>query len=218
MRYWENGVANAMLMDFGDFVMKAKLVELNPVRGSADARGLDREKADRMAVRANRYSAGWAIGTRYSRGKMIAPATISRQNVAKARSITPKPPVSCSQEQQSDGQPGGEAEKVADGEGTRAPLVAGVFADHRVVHRDQPEHRRDDADRDDDERQPTQPRGDVKQRREGDRQRQKNRFQRMPVDQITDRELCQRAEHINAGGDQSDQRRAGGEQDQPLRE
>jgi hypothetical protein len=31
MRYWENGVADAMLMDFGDFVMDAKLKELTPV-------------------------------------------------------------------------------------------------------------------------------------------------------------------------------------------
>jgi hypothetical protein len=31
MRYWENGVADAMLMDFGDFVMNAKLKELTPI-------------------------------------------------------------------------------------------------------------------------------------------------------------------------------------------
>jgi hypothetical protein len=31
MRYWENGVADAMLMDFGDFVMNAKLTELAPI-------------------------------------------------------------------------------------------------------------------------------------------------------------------------------------------
>jgi hypothetical protein len=31
MRYWENGVADGMLMDFGDFVMKAKLTELTPI-------------------------------------------------------------------------------------------------------------------------------------------------------------------------------------------
>jgi hypothetical protein len=31
MRYWENGVADAMLMDFGDFVMNAKMTELNPI-------------------------------------------------------------------------------------------------------------------------------------------------------------------------------------------
>ena len=31
MRYWENGVADAMLMDFGDFVMNAKLTELTPI-------------------------------------------------------------------------------------------------------------------------------------------------------------------------------------------
>ena len=31
MRYWENGVADAMLMDFGDFVMSAKLTELTPL-------------------------------------------------------------------------------------------------------------------------------------------------------------------------------------------
>jgi len=29
MRYWENGVADEMTMDFGEFVMKATLVELN---------------------------------------------------------------------------------------------------------------------------------------------------------------------------------------------
>jgi hypothetical protein len=29
MRYWENGVADDMLMDFGDFVMKAKMTEFN---------------------------------------------------------------------------------------------------------------------------------------------------------------------------------------------
>ncbi len=31
MRYWENGIADGMLMDFGDFVMSAKLTELTPV-------------------------------------------------------------------------------------------------------------------------------------------------------------------------------------------
>jgi len=31
MRYWENGVAGGMLMDFGDFVMNAKLTELTPL-------------------------------------------------------------------------------------------------------------------------------------------------------------------------------------------
>jgi hypothetical protein len=31
MRYWENGVADGMLMDFGDFVMNAKLTELTPI-------------------------------------------------------------------------------------------------------------------------------------------------------------------------------------------
>jgi hypothetical protein len=31
MRYWENGIADAMLMDFGDFVMDAKLTELTPI-------------------------------------------------------------------------------------------------------------------------------------------------------------------------------------------
>jgi hypothetical protein len=31
MRYWENGVADDMLMDFGDFVMRAKLSQLSPV-------------------------------------------------------------------------------------------------------------------------------------------------------------------------------------------
>jgi EipB-like len=31
MRYWENGVAGAMLMDFGDFVMSGKLKELTPL-------------------------------------------------------------------------------------------------------------------------------------------------------------------------------------------
>jgi hypothetical protein len=31
MRYWENGVADDMLMDFGDFVMNAKLTELTPL-------------------------------------------------------------------------------------------------------------------------------------------------------------------------------------------
>jgi hypothetical protein len=31
MRYWENGIADGMLMDFGDFVMKAKLTELAPI-------------------------------------------------------------------------------------------------------------------------------------------------------------------------------------------
>ena len=28
MRYWDNGIANDMVMDFGDFVMDAKLTEL----------------------------------------------------------------------------------------------------------------------------------------------------------------------------------------------
>jgi hypothetical protein len=31
MRYWENGVADEMLMDFEDFVMNAKLTELTPL-------------------------------------------------------------------------------------------------------------------------------------------------------------------------------------------
>jgi len=31
MRYWENGIADAMLMDFQDFVMSAKLTELTPI-------------------------------------------------------------------------------------------------------------------------------------------------------------------------------------------
>jgi EipB-like len=31
MRYWENGVADGMLMDFEDFVMNAKLTELTPL-------------------------------------------------------------------------------------------------------------------------------------------------------------------------------------------
>lgn len=31
MRYWENGIADAMLMDFGGFVMSAKLTELTPI-------------------------------------------------------------------------------------------------------------------------------------------------------------------------------------------
>jgi hypothetical protein len=31
MRYWENGVADDMLMDFGDFVMHATLTELTPL-------------------------------------------------------------------------------------------------------------------------------------------------------------------------------------------
>ena len=31
MRYWENGVADEMKMDFGDFVMDAKLTELSPL-------------------------------------------------------------------------------------------------------------------------------------------------------------------------------------------
>ncbi len=31
MRYWENGIADQMLMDFGDFVMNAKLKELTPI-------------------------------------------------------------------------------------------------------------------------------------------------------------------------------------------
>jgi hypothetical protein len=31
MRYWENGVADSMLMDFEDFVMNAKLTELTPL-------------------------------------------------------------------------------------------------------------------------------------------------------------------------------------------
>ena len=31
MRYWENGVADDMAMDFGDFVMKATLTELSPI-------------------------------------------------------------------------------------------------------------------------------------------------------------------------------------------
>ncbi len=30
MRYWENGVADEMLMDFGDFVMSAKMTEFVP--------------------------------------------------------------------------------------------------------------------------------------------------------------------------------------------
>ncbi len=30
MRYWENGVADDMTMDFGDFVMHAKLTEFAP--------------------------------------------------------------------------------------------------------------------------------------------------------------------------------------------
>jgi len=29
MRYWENGVADDMQMDFGDFVVKAKMTEFN---------------------------------------------------------------------------------------------------------------------------------------------------------------------------------------------
>ena len=31
MRYWENGVADNLQMDFGDFVMDAKLTELTPL-------------------------------------------------------------------------------------------------------------------------------------------------------------------------------------------
>jgi hypothetical protein len=31
MRYWENGVADSLQMDFGDFVMNAKLTELTPM-------------------------------------------------------------------------------------------------------------------------------------------------------------------------------------------
>jgi hypothetical protein len=31
MRYWENGVANDMQMNFGDFIMNAKLTEFSPV-------------------------------------------------------------------------------------------------------------------------------------------------------------------------------------------
>jgi hypothetical protein len=31
MRYWENGVADDMVMDFQDFVMNAKLTELTPI-------------------------------------------------------------------------------------------------------------------------------------------------------------------------------------------
>ena len=31
MRYWENGIADDMLMDFGDFVMHATLTELTPI-------------------------------------------------------------------------------------------------------------------------------------------------------------------------------------------
>ena len=31
MRYWENGIADDMLMDFGDFVMQARLTELAPL-------------------------------------------------------------------------------------------------------------------------------------------------------------------------------------------
>ena len=31
MRYWENGVADDMAMDFGDFVMRATLTELTPI-------------------------------------------------------------------------------------------------------------------------------------------------------------------------------------------
>ena len=30
MRYWENGVADEMKMDFGDFVMSAKMKEFAP--------------------------------------------------------------------------------------------------------------------------------------------------------------------------------------------
>jgi hypothetical protein len=30
MRYWENGVADDMQMDFGDFVMNAKMDEFKP--------------------------------------------------------------------------------------------------------------------------------------------------------------------------------------------
>jgi hypothetical protein len=30
MRYWENGVADNMLMNFGDFTMNAKLNEFTP--------------------------------------------------------------------------------------------------------------------------------------------------------------------------------------------
>jgi hypothetical protein len=30
MRYWENGVADNLQMDFGDFVMDAKMTELTP--------------------------------------------------------------------------------------------------------------------------------------------------------------------------------------------
>ena len=31
MRYWENGIADNMVMDFEDFVMSAKLTELTPL-------------------------------------------------------------------------------------------------------------------------------------------------------------------------------------------
>ena len=31
MRYWENGVADNLQMDFGDFVMDAKMSELTPL-------------------------------------------------------------------------------------------------------------------------------------------------------------------------------------------
>ena len=31
MRYWENGVADNLQMDFGDFVMDAKMTELTPL-------------------------------------------------------------------------------------------------------------------------------------------------------------------------------------------
>ena len=30
MRYWENGIADGMVMDFGDFVMNAKMTEFAP--------------------------------------------------------------------------------------------------------------------------------------------------------------------------------------------
>ncbi|MBN8909632.1 MAG: DUF1849 family protein, partial [Rhodospirillales bacterium] len=31
MRYWENGVADNLQMDFGDFVMDGKMSELKPL-------------------------------------------------------------------------------------------------------------------------------------------------------------------------------------------
>jgi len=47
----------------------------------------------------------------------------------------------------------GEAEEIARGTGAGAPLLAGIFADHRIVHRHLSEDEGDDADGGQHERQ-----------------------------------------------------------------